>query len=401
MPKHVVVIGAGQAGASLVAKLRSEGFWGDVTLIGAERDLPYMRPPLSKAYLLGDIPRERLYLRPQSYFAEQNIKLMLGRKVDSVDTSTRQICVGSETIQYDDLVFTTGAHARTLPAAVGGDLAGVYVVRTLDDVDAFSSEFVAGRRALIVGGGYIGLEAAAVAAKKGLSVTLIEAADRILQRVACSETSDFFRELHRENGVEICEGVGLKSLTGQANRVKKAMLDDGRELEIDFVIAGIGVLPTTALAEKAGVALENGIRVDEYGRTGTPHIWAAGDCASFPYQDRRIRLESVPNAIDQAEAVAQNLLGAEKPYEAKPWFWSDQYNVKLQIAGLNSGYDKVVLRNQGKGTSIWYYASGSLIAVDAANDPRAYMIGKRMIESAKTPSPELVADPEVNLKSLL
>ena len=254
---------------------------------------------------------------------------------------------------------------------------------------------------MIVGGGYIGLEAAAVAASKGLKVTLVEMADRILQRVAAPETSDYFRDLHGGHGVEIVEGVGLDHLTGEG-RVSGAVLTDGRALDVDFVIVGVGIAPATALAEMAGVTLENGIATDAQGRTSDAAIWAAGDCASFPYQGERIRLESVPNAIDQAEVVAENIMGAGKDYVAKPWFWSDQYDVKLQIAGLNTGYDSVVRRDSDGGSvSFWYYRGERLLAVDAMNAPRDYMIGKRLIEGGKSPVPSAIADPETDMKALM
>ena len=397
---HVVVIGAGQAGSSCVAKLRNGGFAGRVTLIGAEPAPPYQRPPLSKAYLLGDMTLERLFLRPESYYADQNIDLRLNAWVTGIDTDARTVSIGDEMLGYDDLVLTTGSIPRRLPASIGGDLDGVFVMRDLGDADAMTREFRPGRRVLIVGGGYIGLEAAAVAAKKGLEVVLVEMADRILQRVAAPETSDYFRALHSRNGVDIREGVGLQRLVGET-QVTGAELTDGTEIEVDFVIAGVGIAPATALAEAAGITLDNGIAVDAQGRTSAPGVWAAGDCASFPHGDTRIRLESVPHAIDQAECVATNIAGTAQDYVARPWFWSDQYDVKLQIAGLNTGYDRVVVRDSGTARSFWYYAGDRLLAVDAANDPRGYMIGKRLIEAGKTADPAVVADPDGDLKALL
>ncbi|MCV2893099.1 NAD(P)/FAD-dependent oxidoreductase [Lentibacter sp. XHP0401] len=399
---HIVVIGAGQAGSSLVAKLRNEGFEGDITLIGEESAPPYQRPPLSKAYLLGEMELERLYLRPASFYADQNITLRLDAHVSAIDPRAKTLTVDGELLSYDQLALTTGSTPHRLPASIGGALQGVYVVRGLSDVDAMEPEFATGKRVLIIGGGYIGLEAAAVASKKGLKVTLVEMADRILQRVASPETSDYFRALHTSHGVEILEGTGLTRLTGEG-RVTGAELSDGTALEIDFAVVGVGIAPATQLAEAAGLTLENGIMTDAQGCTSDPFIWAAGDCASFPYRGTRIRLESVPNAIDQAEVVAQNMLGKGVDYTAKPWFWSDQYDVKLQIAGLNTGYDRVVTRLGEKDGSIsfWYYQGQTLLAVDAANDPRAYMIGKRLIEAGKSPSPEEIADPETDMKALM
>ncbi len=397
---HIVVVGAGQAGQSLVTKLRDLGFEGRVTLIGEEPVPPYQRPPLSKGYLLGEMAVERLYLRPESFYAEHGIDLRLRQRVEAIDPAARTVTVAGEILHYDQLALTTGSVPRRLPAAIGGDLDGVYTVRTLADVDAMEPEFRDGRRVLIVGGGYIGLEAAAVAAKKGLDVTLVEMADRILQRVACRETSDYFRAAHESHGVQLREGIGLERLIGE-DRVRSARLSDGSEVPVDFVLVGVGIVPATALAEAAKLKIENGIAVDAEGRTSDPAIWAAGDCTSFPYRDRRIRLESVGNAIDQAECVAANMLGAGRPYDAKPWFWSDQYDFKLQIAGLNGGYDRVVTRGGGDAVSFWYFAGDRLLAVDAVNDSRAYMVGKRLIEMGKSPAPVVISDPATDLKALL
>ncbi|MDC1303538.1 FAD-dependent oxidoreductase [Ascidiaceihabitans sp.] len=397
---HVIVVGAGQAGSSCVAKLRNSGFGGQITLIGEESVPPYQRPPLSKAYLLGDMALERMFLRPETFYSENNIELRMSTRVDAINASEQTILIGDETLHYDDLVLTTGSTPNRLPASIGGALDGVFVVRDLADVDAMAARFVEGAKVLIVGGGYIGLEAASVASKLGLQVTLVEMAERILQRVAAPETSNYFRELHSSHGVNLREGIGLDRLIGE-DAVEGARLTDGSELDVDFVIVGVGIAPASGLAIAAELIIENGIKVDAHGRTSDPHIWAAGDCASFPYRDTRIRLESVPNAIDQAEVVAENIMGAAKDYVAKPWFWSDQYDVKLQIAGLNTGYDRVVTRRTGDAVSFWYYAGATLLAVDAANDPRGYMIGKRLIEAGKSPSPEVIAEPETDMKALL
>lgn len=385
-----------------MAKLRNSGFDGSVTLIGEEPVPPYQRPPLSKKYLLGDMELERLFLRPESFYGEHDIALRLNETVVAIDRANKQVITAGEALPYDDLVLATGSVPRRLPGAIGGELPGVFTVRDLKDVDSMAPAFVAGARVLIVGGGYIGLEAAAVAASKGLDVTLVEMADRILQRVAAPETSDYFRALHTSHGVTIREGVGLERLLGDAH-VTGARLSDGSELPVDFVIVGVGITPATQLAEMAGLEVENGIKTNALGQTSDPHIWAAGDCASFPYQGARIRLESVPNAIDQAECIAENIMGAGKTYVPQPWFWSDQYDVKLQIAGLNTGYDRVITRPGDKpgATSFWYYKGKQLLAVDAANDPRAYMIGKRLIEAGKSPAPEQIADPATDLKALL
>ncbi|MGD9917093.1 MAG: NAD(P)/FAD-dependent oxidoreductase [Paenirhodobacter sp.] len=394
----IVIVGAGQAAASMAAKLRAQGYVGSLTILGEEPVAPYQRPPLSKGYLLGEMPLDRLTLRGADWYAANDVRLVMGAQVTAIDRAAKRVEMGDESLPYDQLALCTGAVPRRLPAAIGGDLAGVYTVRSLADVDAMEPEFTAGRHLVVIGGGYIGLEAAAVAAKLGLTVTLIEAAPRILGRVACSETADAIRALHVDHGVKILEGMRLKRLVGEA-RVSGAELEDGRVIPADFVIVGIGVAPSTALAEAAGLRVENGIAVDEQLRTSDPAIWAAGDCASFPGPDGRMRLESVGNAIDMGECVAENMLGAGKAYQPKPWFWSDQFDMKLQIAGLNAGYDRVVSRI-GDGSSFWYFRGPRLIAVDALNDPRAYMIGKRLIEGGKAVTPEEI-ETATDLKALM
>jgi 3-phenylpropionate/trans-cinnamate dioxygenase ferredoxin reductase component len=398
--KNIVVIGAGQAGASLVAKLRTQGHSGAITLIGAEPAPPYQRPPLSKAYLKGEMPAERLFLRPAEFYEDQQISLRTGQPVTAIDTAAQTVSLGADVLPYDELALTTGSTPRRLPPAIGGALGGVFTLRDLADVDAMRPYFKAGARVVIVGGGYIGLEGAAVAAQLGLDVTVLEMSPRILGRVAAPETSAYFRALHQAHGVKILEETGLERLIGDTH-VTGARLTTGQDIAADFVIVGVGITPETALAEAAGLTLTNGIETDEFGRTSAPNVWAAGDCASFPWRGGRLRLESVQNAIDQAECVAQNMLGAENPYRPQPWFWSDQYDTKLQIAGLNTGYDQIVTR-QGEGSvSFWYYQGQTLLAVDAMNDPRAFMVAKRLLEAGRSPSPEAVADTAVDLKTLL
>ena len=397
---RVVIVGAGQAGAALAARLRVLGHQGEIVMLGDELAPPYQRPPLSKAYLLGEMEEDRLWLRGPEFWAENEVDLRLGQAVSAIDPVAKTVTVGGEALTYDHLALTTGSTPRRLPATIGGALEGVYTVRTLADVDAMRAEFTAGRKVIIVGGGYIGLEAAAVAAKLGLDVTVLEMAPRILQRVASPETSDHVRALHQAHGVKVLESTGLDRLVGD-DRVEGALLQDGRMLPADFVIVGVGITPNTQLAETAGLVLDNGIATDELGRTSDPAIWSAGDCASFPWRGGRIRLESVGNAIDQAEAVAANILGAGEAYQAKPWFWSDQYDLKLQIAGLNTGYDRIVTRkSEGEAVSFWYYRGEDLLAVDAMNDSRAYMVGKRLIEMGKSPAPEVI-EMAPDLKPLL
>jgi 3-phenylpropionate/trans-cinnamate dioxygenase ferredoxin reductase subunit len=403
MVERIVVIGAGQAGAELAASLRAGGFGGRLTLVGEEDAPPYQRPPLSKKYLLGEMTAERLWLKPHDFYADARIELALGAPVRAIDRAARMVRLADgRALGWDLLALTTGARPRLLPEAMGGGLAGVYPVRRLADVDAMAAEFAPGRRALIVGGGYIGLEAAAVASARGLSVDLVEAAPRILGRVAAPETAAYFRALHAAHGVRIREGVGLERLTGDHGRVNGAVLADGSRIEADFALVGIGVAPDDALAAAAGLAIDNGVAVDAFCATSDPAIFAAGDCASFPWRGRRIRLESVQNAIDQAKAAAAAMLGRPAAYDPTPWFWSDQYDVKLQIAGLNAGWDRIVTRPGARegARSVWYFGAGRLLAVDAMNDPRAYMTAKRWLEGGVSPAADRVADPSLDLKDI-
>ncbi|WEF26012.1 FAD-dependent oxidoreductase [Paracoccus sp. S3-43] len=402
---RIVIVGAGQAAASMAARLRAKGHDGEIVVIGAEPAAPYQRPPLSKAYLLGQMGQDRLVLRGDDWWRDQRIALRLGETAKALDAARRVVVTDRGEVTYDALALTTGAHARRLPAAMGGDLPGVHVIRTLADVDALAPQMRPGRRLIVIGGGYIGLEAAAVARKLDLSVTLIEAAPRILGRVAVAETADMIRTLHLAHGVRILEGTGISRITG-SDRATGVALTDGRDLPAhlpaDLIVTGIGVLPETDLAQTAGLVLDNGIATDALGRSSDPAIWAAGDCASFPWQGGRLRLESVGNAIDMAEAVADNILGANTPYHPKPWFWSDQFDAKLQIAGLGIGHDRIVTRaGDGQhGGSVWYFREKRLIAVDALNDARAYMIGKRLIEAGRSPDPEAIPTTP-DLKALL
>jgi 3-phenylpropionate/trans-cinnamate dioxygenase ferredoxin reductase subunit len=400
--KSIVIIGAGHAGASLAIKLRVLGHQGAITLIGEESTFPYERPPLSKDYLLGKLGRERLYLRPDSFYSEHQIMVVTGCRVEAVDRQRGSVFAGGRWHEYDMLALTTGSYARRLPARMGGDLAGTFVVRTLGDVDAMARECLPGTRALVVGGGYIGLEAAAVFSAFSMKVVVVEMAQRILQRAAAPETSDYFRALHLRHGVDLREACGLTTLTG-TERVSGAVLADGTEIKCGLAVVGIGVAPAVDLAAAAGLEIDDGIAVDESGRTSDPAIWAAGDCASFPFKGRRVRLESVQNASDQAALVAENMLGAGKTYAPVPWFWSDQFDVKLQIAGLHTGYDRVVVRPGSKRASVshWYYARDELLAIDAMNDPRSYMMGKRLLEYGISADPAAIANPTINLKELL
>ncbi|MGF1446470.1 MAG: NAD(P)/FAD-dependent oxidoreductase [Pikeienuella sp.] len=403
IPDSVVILGAGQAGLSLAATLRAEGYAGEVTLLGEEPDAPYQRPPLSKKYLTGEIGADRLALKPPSFYREQQITLRTDSRAAAIDPVARQITLSDgETLEFGALALTTGAVPRRLPETAGGTLPGVHVLRSRTDVDALAPELAAGRRLLVVGGGYIGLEAAAVATKLGAQVIVLERAERILNRVACAETAAALRALHTSRGVEIREETRLARLEGEG-RVSRAVFEDGEILPIDLAVVGIGVVPRTEMAEAAGIVCENGIRVDAACRTSVPGIFAAGDCASFPYEGKRIRLESVQNAIDQGAHAARAILGADTAYAPVPWFWSDQYEARLQIAGLGSGHDRIVTRAGARpgAQSFWYFRGGRFLAVDALSDPKAYMTGKRWLETGQHPDPDRLADPQIGLAAVV
>lgn len=404
MTKSVIVIGGGQAAASFAARFRQHDQTSGLTIIGEETHIPYQRPPLSKKYATGDMALEQLMLRPESWYKDNNVEMLCGNRVEEIDKDGKTLTLSDgKNRKWDKLVLATGSRARALPHSIGGNLEGVYLLRSLRDADNFSSELVANRKVVIVGGGYIGLEAAAVCASRGLDVTLVEAAHRILQRVACAETSDWFRKLHHSHGVTLHEGTGLEKFEGKDGRVTSAIITDGTRLEADFVLVGIGIIPNAELASEAGLEVDGGILVDAHCTTSHPDIYAAGDCATFRYKGELTRLESVQNAIDQAECAADNISGNARAYHPYPWFWSDQYDVKLQIAGLNRGYDSIVKRDGAREGSLshFYFKGDEFIAVDAMNDPRTYMVGKKLLETGKTITPQQAADMSLELKSLI
>ena len=397
-----IVIGAGQAGAEVASKLRDEGYDDRILLIGQENYLPYQRPPLSKKYMAGEMALERLFLRPQEFYQDKNIELNIGKSAYQIDPNKQKVEFNGGSLHYDHLVLATGSKPRELPDYIGLKIKNLFTMRDLTDANSIEPFIKSGMRLLIVGGGYIGLEAAATARKFGVDVTLVEIEERILKRVAAKETSDYIRSLHISKGVKIKEEIGLDRLKIVGDKALSASLTDGSDISVDFVIVGIGISPNTELAKSAKLKINNGIFVNDECRTSISNIYAAGDCTSFEYKNTLVRLESVGNAIDQANTVAQNILQQNTKYIPKPWFWSDQYNLKLQIAGLNTGYDDVVVRKgENDQVSHWYFKGPNLLAVDALNDPRCYMIGKRLIEANKSPTKNQLKDKDFNLKVLL
>ena len=403
MTAPIVIVGAGQAAASFISRHVTLGSQQPVLLIGDEAHPPYQRPPLSKKYLLGELERERLFIRPLEWYADQAVELRFDTRVDAIDRDARKVITANgDTIEYDKLLLCTGAEARSLSADIGGILDNVFTLRSIANIDKMSPQFQAGRKLLIVGGGYIGLEAAAVSRQLGLEVTLLEMADRILQRVAAAETSNYFRDLHSEHGVDIRESVCMTRLLGEDGAVRAAELESGEIIDADLVLVGIGSSPNTELAQAAGLDCSNGIRVNEICQTSDPSIYAAGDCTSFVRNGQQIRLESVQNAADQGDLVARVLAGETVTYTALPWFWSDQYDCKLQIVGLNQGHDQTVIRPGANASSmsVWYYRDTELLAIDAMNEPKSYAFGRKIIEAGKHPTAAQVADPATDLKAL-
>ena len=406
---ELVVIGAGQAALTLAETLRRAGDKRSITLVGEEPHPPYQRPPLSKAYLSGKLAKERLWLKPRAWYLDNDITLLTGCRVRGIDRQAHMILRDDRrALGYDTLVLATGSRPRPFPAPLGGGLRGVHTIRSMDDIDRLAPELACARNLVVVGGGYIGLEAAAIARAQGVQVTLIEAGPRILARVACDITADMVRTLHMSHGVDLREGVGVDRLhAGSDGAVTEVHLSDGSTCPADIVIVGIGALANDALARDAGLDClatdGGGVLVDSLGRSSDPSIHAIGDVAAFSISDRVMRLESVQNACDQARALANTLMGTGVAYAPTPWFWSDQYDMKLQIAGLNIGADTVALRPGPKpGTgSVWYFRDTRLVAIDALSDPRAYMTGKRWLEQGVSPCAEWVRNPQADLKTAI
>ena len=403
MTNRVVIAGAGHAAGQVVASLRQHKFDGQVVLVGDEPHLPYQRPPLSKKFLSGDMAAERLYVKPESFYDDPAITLQLDTPIIAIDRDKKCLQVENrEDIGYDKLVIATGSRVRRLPIE-GADLKGVHYLRSIADVDGIREGMDAGKKIVIIGAGYIGLEVAAVAQQAGLGVTVIEMADRVMSRVVSPETSDFYQIEHTERGVRFRLSTGVSSLNGK-KRIKSVTTSEGEEIPADLVVIGVGIQPNTELATSAGLDTDNGIVVDDHCQTSDPSIFAVGDCTSHPnaIYDRRLRLESVHNAVEQAKTAAANICGLDVTYAQVPWFWSDQYDLKLQIAGLSEGYDDVVIRGNPaeRSFSCLYLRDGRLIAVDAINAPRDFVQSKQLIADRAEIAKERLADPATPLKDI-
>ncbi len=401
--EKIIIIGGGQAGATLAQDLRKQGYTGAITILGDEPQIPYRRPPLSKAYLAGEASSDSLFVMKAAILEKNQIEYRGGVAVTRIDRANKQLeLANGETLPYDKLALTTGGRARLL-SLPGAQAANVLPLRTVADVDAIRPYCEAGRNLVIVGGGFIGLEVAAVARKLGLNVTVLEGLPRVLARVTAPQISEFFEAAHREAGVDIRTNAAVTAFEG--NPVSQVVLDSGETIPADFVVIGIGLIANTELASEAGLAVDNGIVVDEFARTSDPDIVAAGDCTNHPsvFYQRRLRLESVNNAMEQARTAAASLLGVEKPYDSVPWFWSDQYDLKLQMVGISEGYDQTVLRGDPaqRSFSLFYLKDGVIIAADAVSHPKDFMAAKKLVAARVAPETSALGDPATALTDLL
>ena len=395
-----MIIGAGQAGGETAAELRRQGYTGPVTIVGEEPHVPYKRPPLSKTYLAGAATQESLYVMSAAAMEKATIQFIGGTRATAIDRAGKTVTLADgRKLPYGKLVLATGGRPRLLTIP-GADLPGIHVVRGIADVDGIRASFTPGKRLVIVGGGYIGLEVAAVARKAGLGVTVLESAPRVLQRVTAPEMSAFYEQVHRDAGVDVRTGVQIAGFEQQGDAIHVKLV--GGDVEGDLVIVGIGLIANTELASDAGLEVDNGIVVDEFTRTSDPDIHAAGDCTNHPseFLGRRVRLESVQNAMEQGRAAAVNLLGKATKYANVPWFWSDQYELKLQMVGMSTGFDQVVLRGDpGKRNfGAFYLKDGTLIACDTVSRPQEFMLAKKMVALRAKVDPARLADEGVPLK---
>lgn len=401
MPENIVIIGAGQAGIQAVDSLRKEGFAGTITMVGDEAYPPYQRPPLSKAYLLGKLERARLFLKSQTYYDEGHCTLRVDSTVKAIQRDQRIVTLhNGDSLQYDKLLLATGAQVRKLRCP-GADLPGVHYLKTIADVDGLQAVFQPGKRIAIVGGGYIGLEVAAVAARSGLTVTVFEAMDRLMARAVSPQLSHFYADEHRKAGVTLELNTGVDAIGGDGK--VEWVRAGGRDYPADIVLVGIGVIARDELASACGLTVKDGIVVDAHARTNDPHIWAAGDCTRHVGREGlELRLECVQNAIDQAKHAALSMMDRPKTYSEVPWFWSDQYDLKLQIAGLARPTDTMVTRGDpaSRKFAVFHLRDGVLAAVEAVNAPADYMIGKKLIADAKPVDGAKLADVSVPMKAL-
>lgn len=403
MSSTVVIAGAGHASGQAVATLRQKKFDGKIVLVGEEPYLPYQRPPLSKKFLAGEMPAERLYVKPASFYDDPNIAVVLDARIERLDRGDKSIMhSGNHAVNYDKLILAVGARVRRLDLP-GIALEGIHYLRNVADVLDIHKSMDTGRKLVIVGAGYIGLEVAAVASQLGMQVTVVETLDRVMKRVVSPQISEFYEREHRAHGVQLLLDTGIDAFTGK-DRVSGLLLSDGAEIPADLVVIGIGIVPNTELAVDAGLEVNDGVVVDECCRTSDPDIFAVGDCTYHPNSllGRHVRLESVHNAVEQARTAASNICGDRLCYAQVPWFWSDQFDLKLQIAGLSQGYDQALVRGDpGKRSfSCVYLRDGRMIAVDAINNAKDFLQAKKLIADGGVIDVERVTDAGIELKDL-
>jgi 3-phenylpropionate/trans-cinnamate dioxygenase ferredoxin reductase subunit len=404
MTDRILIIGAGQAAAQAAATLRSKGFSGTLTLVGEEPYAPYQRPPLSKAYLAGTLEVERLALKPPAFYEGEHITLKRRTRATSLDPKARTVALSDGTKEtYDKLLLSTGARVRRV-SLPGSTLANIFYLRGIDDADAIRGVLKPDARLVTVGGGYIGLEVTASAIKRGTKATVVEMAPRLMMRVVSEPVSNFYLEEHRQHGAEIRLNAMVQAFEGEDGKLARVRLADGNTIEADCAVVGVGIEPNVELAAEAGLACDDGIVTDEFGQTSEPDIFAAGDCANHPnpFVGGRIRLESVQNAIDQAKHAALAILGEKTPYAEVPWFWSDQYDLKLQIAGISAGHDEMITRGDPatRSFAVFYLREGRIIAVDAVNAAHEYMFGRKLIAARARILPARLADKRIAMKEL-
>jgi len=404
---QIVIVGAGQAAVQAVDTLRRKGFTGKLAVVGDEPWLPYQRPPLSKKYLAGALERDRLMIRPTQFYTDHSVQTHLGRRVEEIARTEQRLRLDDgSSLAYDALLLATGSRPRKL-VAPGADLGGVHYLRTMTDVERIRADFGPGKRLVIIGGGYIGLEVAATARELGLDVTVLEMADRVMNRVTCTEISSFYEREHARHGVRIICNAKVRALAGDhdSRRVRSVLTEDGAEHPAVVVIVGVGVLPADELAVASGIECANGISVDDHCRTSDPNIYAAGDCTHHPnlHYGRYLRLESVDNAFEQATTAALNLIGKPTVHDKVPWFWSDQYDLKMIIVGICHGHDTVVTRGNpsSRSFSTCYLRSGELIAIDSVNSPKDQMAARKIIAARGRPNLDKLADVTVALKDAI
>ncbi len=404
MDAPMVIVGAGQSGLQVAESLRAEGWAGPIVLVGDEPCPPYHRPPLSKAYLAGEADEAQLTIRSPAALEKKGIEFLSGVAVTAIDRTARAVVLADgRRLAYAGLAIATGSRVRPLPVP-GAGRENVLGLRTLEDTRRIAAALAEARDVVVIGGGFIGLELAAVAAKQGKRVTVLEAASRLMARVVAPPVSDFYAALHRGHGVAIELGAQVSEVVGDGPRATGVRTADGRVFAADLVVVGIGILPNSELAEAAGLACDRGIVVDDCARTSDPHIVASGDCTARRLADGSLlRLESVQNAVEQGKSAAAALVGKSRPFAASPWFWSDQYDVKLQMVGLSAGYDEVVVRGEvsEQRFSVFYYRAGRLIAIDAINQPQVHMLGRKLLDRAALPTPAQAADSGFELAALL